>query len=151
MKKTTRTKPLTKIHHESGFNYYARTFHPELSSHRQPSSAIVLENDIPLPGPANALHDTIRENGCGKYSFWHWRVYFSTTDNTDPRINGRNYTIEYIPSKWGVFTPLVDRVFAGIPYKQPYLIFWKVLYVFCFTNLLWRHKRSNIFSHRRQD
>ncbi len=44
-------------------------------------------------GPKDALHDEIREFGKGSYSIWGRNVYFSTSDNTDARRNGRAYTL----------------------------------------------------------
>ena len=65
-------KPVSKIRHESGFAYIARTWHPELSAHKLPSSAVVLEDGVPLPGPADALHDDIRQ----LLSTICWACYF---------------------------------------------------------------------------
>jgi glycosyltransferase involved in cell wall biosynthesis len=92
------SEPLTSIQAEMGFAYFAPTRHPELSSHKHPSPACVLENGMPLPGLGNALHDDIRQVGRGRYSFWHDRVYFSTSDNSDPCTNGRHYKISYPPA-----------------------------------------------------
>ncbi len=93
-RRTKRRAPLAAIDTETGFAFTARTHHPELSAHERPSSAIVLEDGRPL-GPGNALHDDVRTIGCGRFSFWYDYVYFSTSDNTDPRTNGRRYEIEY--------------------------------------------------------
>lgn len=90
-------KPVTGIQPERGFAYIAPTRLPALSSHVSPSLGRVLENGIPLPGPANALHEDIRRLGCGRFSFWHDQLYFSAPDNSDPRSNGRKYEIEYSP------------------------------------------------------
>jgi hypothetical protein len=51
------------------------------------------ENGVRL-GPANATHAEIREDGRGAYSHWLTALYFSTSDNSDPRKNGRVYAIE---------------------------------------------------------
>ena len=51
------------------------------------------EDGVPL-GPANATHAEIREEGRGAYSHWLTALYFSTSDNTDPRKNGRAYVVE---------------------------------------------------------
>lgn len=51
------------------------------------------EDGSPL-GPGNATHAEIREDGRGAYSHWHTALYFSTSDNSDPRRNGRTYVIE---------------------------------------------------------
>ena len=37
-------------------------------------------------------HQTIRKRGGGAYSHWAGAIYFSSTDNSDPRGNGRTYT-----------------------------------------------------------
>ncbi|MET1054846.1 MAG: pectate lyase [Pedobacter sp.] len=43
-------------------------------------------------GPAHAAHATIRTTGKGAFSHWGTALYFSASDNTDPRTNGRTYT-----------------------------------------------------------
>jgi SAM-dependent methyltransferase len=97
-----RRAPLWDIDAEIGFAFTARTGHPELSSHARPSAAVLLEDGQPLAGPGNALHDDIRKSGGGRFSFWYDYVYFSTSDDSDPRTNGRRYEIEYS------VTPLQD-------------------------------------------
>ena len=94
-----RRVPLADFEADSGFAFTARTRHPELSAHHGPSPAIVLEDGRPLPGPANAMHDAIRSRGAGSFSLWYDFVYFATSDNSDPRTNGRRYEIEY-PVTW---------------------------------------------------
>jgi SAM-dependent methyltransferase len=90
-----RRAPLAQFQPETGFAFVTRTHLPQLSAHTRPSSARVLEDGRPLPGPANALHDAIRQTGRGCFSFWHDYLYLSASDNTDPRTNGRRYEIEY--------------------------------------------------------
>jgi hypothetical protein len=58
------------------------------------SPAVVYENGIPLAFP-NSMHQTIRDEGNGRYSVWEGYLYFSSSDNTDPRANGRVYAIEW--------------------------------------------------------
>jgi len=53
------------------------------------------EDDLPLDG-GGAMHDEIRELGGGRHSLWGRAVYFSTTDNSDARRNGRAYTLRRI-------------------------------------------------------
>lgn len=55
------------------------------------SSLQVLEGGRPI-GPAHADHDAIRVKGAGRFCHWDEWVWFSSSDNTDPRTNGRNYT-----------------------------------------------------------
>ncbi|NPV48088.1 MAG: hypothetical protein HPY69_14130 [Armatimonadetes bacterium] len=59
------------------------------------SDLVLLEDGRPL-GPAHAAHADIRKTGGGLYSHWGAHtVYFSTSDNTDPRTNGREYKVVY--------------------------------------------------------
>lgn len=58
------------------------------------STVLLLEDGVPL-GPAHTDHDEIRQKGGGRYSHWHTQLYFSTTDNSDPRQNGRAYHAYY--------------------------------------------------------
>ena len=53
----------------------------------------LFEDDRPL-GPAEALHDDIRQHGGGRYSLWGRSVYFSASDNSDARYNGRTYVLK---------------------------------------------------------
>ena len=52
-----------------------------------------MEDGKPL-GPAHAVHEDIRTKGRGAYSHWTADLlYFSASDNGDPRKNGRAYTL----------------------------------------------------------
>jgi len=46
-------------------------------------------------GLNHAMHRHIGTMGEGRYSHWQTLVYFSTSDNSDPRTNGRQYLLEY--------------------------------------------------------
>ena len=49
-------------------------------------------------GPGHAVHEFIRSEGGGQYSFWLDSVYFSTSDGSDPNNNARSYTVtEKVP------------------------------------------------------
>jgi len=53
----------------------------------------LLEDGRPLPHP-KSLHKHIRQKGRGRYSHWrHHRLYFSASDSSDPRTNGRSYEL----------------------------------------------------------
>ncbi len=56
------------------------------------ASRLTLFEDGQRLGPANALHSLIRERGRGAFSFWTGHLFFSTSDNSDPRHNGRLYS-----------------------------------------------------------
>lgn len=64
------------------------------SSNEEPhaSKLTLLEQGIPL-AQRNALHAEIVELGQGRYSHWKDHLLFSTSDNTDPATNGRDYSI----------------------------------------------------------
>ncbi|MCM2313765.1 MAG: hypothetical protein NDJ92_01260 [Thermoanaerobaculia bacterium] len=54
------------------------------------STMVVLEDGRPL-GARHAIHDDIRQVGFGRYSHWTDYLIFSTSDNSDPNVNGREY------------------------------------------------------------
>jgi hypothetical protein len=60
------------------------------------SLAEVFEDGLPL-GPGHAMHDDIRVHGKGRFSHWDSSLYFSASDNSDPRHNGRLYQA-YVPA-----------------------------------------------------
>jgi hypothetical protein len=103
---------VSRIIHESGFAYQAPLGRIWMSAHQRPSPAKVLEDGIEL-GPSNAVHDEIRKMGRGRFSFWYDTLYFSTSDNSDPRTNGREYEI-----RWP--TP-VNRTLASLLYLLTFL------------------------------
>jgi FkbM family methyltransferase len=58
-------------------------------------SILLLFEDGKLLQSAHALHEDIRTLGGGRYSHWHETLYFSTSDNSDPNTNGREYRMIY--------------------------------------------------------
>jgi hypothetical protein len=58
----------------------------------QASDLVLYDNGQPL-GPQHSLHADIREKGAGRFSHWDAALIFSTTDGTDPRANGRVYSV----------------------------------------------------------
>lgn len=58
--------------------------------HPDASSARILEDGARL-GAAHSMHALIAEVGAGAYSHWGNTVYFSASDNSDPRSNGKTY------------------------------------------------------------
>lgn len=94
-----------KIQAEQGFCY----IHP-LGSNTLgdgvkggPPSALQLFEDGKRLGPARAPHAVIRSNGRGAHSHWVTALYFSASDNSDPRKNGRAYT-------WSIPMPLPSNL-----------------------------------------
>ncbi len=86
--------PVADIHHETGHSYIARLTGGRAGDKDGPPSAcVLLEDGEPLPLP-RALHADIRNQGKGRYSHWtEGSLYFSTSDNSDPRTNGRKYVL----------------------------------------------------------
>jgi hypothetical protein len=97
----------------SGFAYRLR-LGTEWMSHTvsRPSPARVLENGVPLAWP-NALHQEIQHTGQGRYSLWHGWLVLSTSDNTDPRTNGRHYVL-YWPTPLPPLVPLGCYTLVGV-------------------------------------
>jgi hypothetical protein len=85
-----------KFEHERGHCFRA-ALPPEFAagdSNTDPHSSnlMLAENGVAL-GPGHAVHDVISERGRGLYSHWHRVLYFSSSDNSDPRQNGREYQV----------------------------------------------------------
>lgn len=55
-------------------------------------SCLLFENDIET-GPQNTSHNIIRAVGSGAYSFYSGKLWFSASDNSDPRSNGKIYVL----------------------------------------------------------
>jgi hypothetical protein len=80
---------------QQGHCYIARV-QCEMPGDRDSRSGItVWENGVQL-GPGHQRHELIRSTGGGSFSYWvQGTLYFSTSDNTDPRTNGRKYEIRW--------------------------------------------------------
>jgi len=91
------TVPILAKHIDAEDGHCWMTVLPELGSGDTAadpgaSQAQLFENGAPL-GPAHASHADIRARGGGSFSHWGDVLYFSTSDNADPRTGGREYTI----------------------------------------------------------
>jgi 2-polyprenyl-3-methyl-5-hydroxy-6-metoxy-1,4-benzoquinol methylase len=93
--------PCDTMMHDDGLCYRVKLDIPAASDSDEshPASVIRLfENDAPL-GPSHALHADIRASGGGAYSHWSDDLYFSSSDGSDPRVNGRRYEIRIATSE----------------------------------------------------
>src|SRR5215831_18838253 len=72
-----------------GFPYWVPS---DATTHPRASRLHLLEDGHSL-GPRHAPYQTIREVGRGAFLHWYGSLYFSSSDGTDPRTNGRRYTI----------------------------------------------------------
>lgn len=79
--------PLGALVHDSANAYIA-----ELIRSFETAEYILFEDEKVL-GPANCLHDSIRSEGDGRYSIQGNSIYFSASDSSDPRANGRCYRL----------------------------------------------------------
>ena len=86
------SRKLRRIVPDSGFGFRAPGPQRMISDQEGSSMLILLEDGLPLAAPHTA-HDEIRRLGRGRYSHWGRCIYFSTSDNTDPRNNGRVYKL----------------------------------------------------------
>ncbi|MCL4197780.1 MAG: hypothetical protein KJZ69_09845 [Phycisphaerales bacterium] len=121
--------PLTDIRPERGLCFIARI--PLLSPNERDDRKTGLrlfEDDVELTQAARP-HAEIREIGGGRFSHWGPTLYFSSTDGSDPRTNGRRYTIRFtrdsIADQWGWgFTPVAvvpaDAIKPGVGLEYVY-------------------------------
>jgi hypothetical protein len=70
-------------------------------------SNLQLRENGQLLGPAHSGHVDIRESGKGRYSHWRERLWFSASDSSDPRSNGRSYSISVRASVHPLIFPAV--------------------------------------------
>jgi hypothetical protein len=71
------------------------------------ASNMKLHENGQLLGPAHSGHPDIRESGKGRYSHWRGRLWFSASDSSDPRANGRTYSVSARGSVHPVVLPAV--------------------------------------------
>jgi hypothetical protein len=84
---------LRSVRGEIGFCWLAPLPRSLISDADGLSRLVLFEDGNALPLP-HAPHEEIRQLGGGRYSPWGAQIYFSTSDNTDPRCNGRRYSVE---------------------------------------------------------
>jgi len=105
------------IEHESGccFRAIIPAFRQgDDSEYPDRSQLELFEDDRPLR-PAHSLHDDIRHLGGGRYSHWGDSLYFSSSDQSDPRSSGRKYLVRG-PKREGLIPhPSVVRGHEVVP------------------------------------
>ncbi len=87
--------PVARMIHETGSAYLVRMdFGEDGDKETGNKSGIRLLEDGKELGPGRSLHADIRAKGKGRYSHWTRNgLYFSASDNSDPRTNGRTYEV----------------------------------------------------------
>jgi hypothetical protein len=82
--------------HEIGLAYQVGLKHGAPSDVAGGHSDLGLFEDGKPLGPRNSSHALIRAEGRGRYSHWGSNaLWFSASDNSDPRTNGRQYKVVY--------------------------------------------------------
>jgi glycosyltransferase involved in cell wall biosynthesis len=87
--------PKNAIMHENGFCYlyqFKTNAGKIFSRFTLYKNSEILENSQTLD-IKDSSHDDIRSIGMGRYSMWSDCIYFSSTDNSDPRYNKKRYTV----------------------------------------------------------
>jgi len=83
--------------HEKGYTWWADLsaydIEGDSSEHPKRSIYVLCEDGKPLK-PGHWTHEFIRKYGNGSYSHWGKALYFSTSDNSDPRTNRRAYCLK---------------------------------------------------------
>ena len=76
-----------------GFFYSVRlpAFRQYADTESDKRSPILLYENDKLLGPAHSPQDQIERVGLGRYVHWGENMLFSTSDNSNPNTNGRNY------------------------------------------------------------
>ncbi|MGB4399520.1 MAG: nucleoside hydrolase [Daejeonella sp.] len=84
---------LSKVNYNSGYAYMVTDWFGVGGDNLWSTSSTlkVYENGVAL-GPAHSSHQDVRTIGKGKFSHWGNDLYFTASDNSDPRYNGRKYT-----------------------------------------------------------
>ena len=72
------------------------------------SPLVLLEDGVPVVMPHSA-HSAVRETGRGAYSHWGNTLYFSASDNSDPRESGRSYSVVLPAPEAGTKERGIDR------------------------------------------
>lgn len=81
---------LNEFRHDGGCAWQALLPSPAGSQSSDAAGVRLFENGVEL-GPAHCLHRDIREQGSGRFSAYDGQLWFSSSDNSDPTANGREY------------------------------------------------------------
>jgi hypothetical protein len=95
-------------YHEIGHCWLVHVGHADAADNRTSNASPIrlFESNKPL-GPAHSLHADVREKGLGHYSHWGDYLYFSTSDNSDPRRNARRYSYRIDSNEFALNSPIL--------------------------------------------
>lgn len=102
---------------EASSIYYATTGLPEWNSTENEMEEKLLEDGRPMPGTGWVPPEELSRLESGQYSFREDKVYFSTSDKSDPRSNGRKYSIRKplrIGQRWAIYTYSISTLLLFI-------------------------------------
>jgi len=88
----SRTDNLEQLQALEGYAYLSTLPAPGYPEPLEPAM-VVMENGRPLPSPNMPGWGTVAANGAGRFHVAGVSVFFSATDSSDPRTNGRNYSV----------------------------------------------------------
>jgi hypothetical protein len=103
--------------HESGHSYLVKqNFDTAGDTSKTPniSTLRIYEDGVAL-GPPHSGHADIRRFGKGRYSHWEDALYFSSSDDSDPRTNRRRYTYRSYSSAADLRAASAGRSKATLP------------------------------------
>jgi hypothetical protein len=86
--------PLKQFEPQEGLAWFTplpQLSHLADSVHNPDHSSVTVMEDSRMIGPSHALHELIRREGKGAFSHWQDGIYLSTTDGSDPNLNGHCY------------------------------------------------------------
>ncbi len=108
------------VQHNGGYGYWVplTVRSPGDTMDASTQSTLRLYEDGVALGPAHALHADIRAVGKGRFSHWYEGLYFSASDNSDPRRNGRTYSYR-IASNDGTLAPTPTPTPSVLPTPTP--------------------------------
>ncbi|MCX2574308.1 pectate lyase family protein [Pedobacter sandarakinus] len=87
--------PAASIKAEAGFAYsFTTTVNSDGDTDTEPNKSTLklYENGVEI-GPAHSVLTDIRDVGKGRFRHWGNTLYFSASDNSNPRTNGRTYSV----------------------------------------------------------
>jgi hypothetical protein len=88
------TVPLFRPFSKEGDYCFVTPIPPQFLAFVEPHMKVTVHEDGVCLGPADSLHQLIRDRGNGAFSVWGSNLYFSSSDRSDCNRNGRQYAIK---------------------------------------------------------
>src|SRR5437879_4899681 len=100
------------------------------------NSKLALYENGRILGPQHVLHADIRKYGGGRFSHWNGSIIFSTSDGSDPRTNGRHYSIAST-TKLNFSLRIILLSAVILAYAAIFALFRKKILVFSRAKAAW--------------